>query len=178
MRSKRSGPLDFRRCQVEKGLRRGKGKLRRLRRELKNFFSPTLPYDEVTCLRTGGSRVLRYPKMQISSRFFNKALNLNHTVIHSAVQTTRRAKFGGVGFEQNVIEVNGRPNLHWQHKCPHCMKTCSVYDHQSGSVSWRAGTFNGEPVYLVYEPARISCALAWHCKGVPSLGLRQILVYP
>ena len=97
------------------------------------------------------------PEMQISSRFFNKALNLNHTVIHSAVQTTRRAKFGGVGFEQNVIEVNGRPNLHWQHKCPYCMQTCSVSDHQSGSVSWRTGTFNGEPVYLVYEPARISC---------------------
>ena len=119
--------------------------------------------------------------MQISSRFFNQALNLKHTVLHSAIQTTRRAKFAGVGYDQKVIEVNGRPNLHWQHKCPYCMQTCSVYDHQSGSVSWRTGTFNGEPVYLVYEPARISCALAWRCKGVYSQGLRQfreILVYP
>ncbi len=62
--------------------------------------------------------------MQISSRFFNKALN--HTVIHSAVQTTRHAKFGGVGFEQNVIEVNGRPNLHWQHKRTACGHAASM----------------------------------------------------
>jgi transposase len=95
--------------------------------------------------------------MQISSRFFNQALNLKHTVLHSAIQTTRRAKFAGVGYDQKVIEITGRPNVHWQHKCPHCMKSCSIYDHQSGSVSWRTGTFNGEPVYLVYEPARISC---------------------
>ena len=95
--------------------------------------------------------------MFISSLFFNTALNLNRTVFNSAIQTVRPARFAGVKYDQEVIELDARPHKHWQHRCPHCMESCRVYDHQSGIVSWRAGTFCGEPVYLTYSPARIFC---------------------
>ena len=95
--------------------------------------------------------------MFISSHFFNVNLNLERTVISSAVQTVRPAKFAGVTYNREVIELQARPHKHWQHRCPQCMESCRVYDYQSGMVSWRAGTYNGEPVYLTYSPARIKC---------------------
>ncbi len=109
--------------------------------------------------------------MFVSTRFFGEALNLPHTVFTSATQVLRPARFAGATYEQEVIEIAARPSKHWQHKCPLCLKKCSVHDHQSGMVSWRAGHFNGEPVYLTYTPARIRCPehgvlrehLPWTC---------------
>ncbi len=109
--------------------------------------------------------------MFVSTRFFGEALNLPHTVFTSANQVLRPAQFAGAAYEQKTIQIAARPNKHWQHKCPLCKSNCSVHDHQSGMVSWRAGHFNGEPVYLTYTPARIHCPehgvlreyLPWTC---------------
>ena len=74
--------------------------------------------------------------------------------VKTAVQKVR---FAGEEREQNVIEVEVRPDSRLEHKCPFCMKACPVYDHQSGEVVWRAPSINGSPVLLKYSPARISC---------------------
>ena len=86
-----------------------------------------------------------------------KMIKLPRTVITDAHLEEREIKFAGDHFQQQYFKLNVRPNAHWEHKCPHCLNSCSVYDHQSGEVAWRAPGFNGTIVTLNYSPARIIC---------------------
>ena len=120
-------------------------KLRRLR--LRGFFGNALSFMQH----------VKDSEMSISTSFLMKTLNLERTVIKSVNPTVHKVRLAGEEQEQNCIEVDVQIDSPWEHKCPHCMKDCNVYDHQSGEVVWRALGINGTPVFLKYGPARISC---------------------
>ena len=85
--------------------------------------------------------------MSISTSFLIKTLNLERTVIKSVNPTVHKVRLAGEEQEQNCIEVDVQIDSPWEHKCPHCMKDCNVYDHQSGEVFWRSLGINGTPVF-------------------------------
>lgn len=61
-------------------------------------------------------------------------------------------------YQRNRIEVHSRPYKRIRGRCPVCGQKCSIYDHQAKEESsWRANDINGVPVFILYQPARISC---------------------
>ena len=95
--------------------------------------------------------------VNISAKDFKEICNLHRTVIEKVALTTETVQRHGIPFQRKVFNLYVRPELWWMHRCPHCMETRGVYDHQSGEVTWRAPSMNGVIVYLKYAPARIYC---------------------
>ena len=96
--------------------------------------------------------------MSSDTTTLKKMLNLDNVVIQDyEIQQRSRHKFGNV-YNQEILNVNIRPD-HWHHcLCPICQNKCSIYDHQLPTAStWRASNLGGIPVFLHYRPARIIC---------------------
>ena len=101
--------------------------------------------------------------MNISVVALKNILNLNRTVIEGAELTYETAKFDGEEYQKQIYNLSVRPDARYLHRCPKCMETRGVYDHQSGEVSWRAPSMNGTIIKLSYSPARIYCP---SCGGI------------
>ena len=95
--------------------------------------------------------------MNIPSAYIPNILSIPNTLVSNMSLESRNVRVSSQNFEQKVIYLNVRPTISSANLCPCCMQKCSTYDHQSGSVSWRASNFNGVPVILNYSPARIHC---------------------
>lgn len=87
-----------------------------------------------------------------------KALNIKDMHVDRVEYVEETASMNKEMYQSDHIEIHSRPYKRICNQCPQCRRKCSVYDHQDKQeVRWRANSLNGVPVYILCQPARISC---------------------
>ena len=87
-----------------------------------------------------------------------KALNIKGMHVDRVSLNEETVQRLGEKMARKRIDMEVRPYKKIRQSCPVCQKKCSCYDHKAkDSVSYRANSFNGVPVFLHYKPLRIQC---------------------
>ncbi len=87
-----------------------------------------------------------------------KALDIKGMHIDRVSFTEGSVHRWGEEYSRAKIDLVVRPYKRIQQRCPHCGRKLGIYDHKDKkSVSWRANSLNGIPVYLHYQPRRVEC---------------------
>ena len=87
-----------------------------------------------------------------------KALNIKGMHVDRVKYTNDSTWHDKQCIHRDRIDMHVRVHKRLQCQCPICRKTCPIYDHKDKhEVSWRANSLNGVPVYILYQPVRITC---------------------
>lgn len=87
-----------------------------------------------------------------------KTLNIKEMHVDRAYIEEKQVIHYGETMIREEIHMDVRPYKRIRGCCPVCGKHCPKYDQKSDdSVSWRANSLNGVPVFLYYCPIRVEC---------------------